>query len=100
MPRVIFNICIFLANLLSGLETAFFKEFFVQRTFYGFGVQILYLKAYTIPYDLYFLVRFYINRVSVNVSVESKANISDEIKSIKKTTSLKISLYFYISILI
>lgn len=92
MPRVIFNICIFLANLLSnisGLETAFFKEFFVQRTFYGFGVQILYLKAYTIPYNLYFLVRLCIYRVSVNVSVESKANISDEIKSIKKTTILR-----------
>lgn len=73
----------------------------MQRTFYGFGVQILYLKAYTIPYSLYFLVRFCINRVSVNVSVESKANISDEIKSIKKTTSLKnifVFLYFNLDI--
>lgn len=73
----------------------------MQRTFYGFGVQILYLKAYTIPYNLCFLVGFCINRVSVNVSVEGKANISDEIKSIKKTTSLKnifVFLYFNLDI--
>lgn len=82
MPRVIFNICIIIFSeptkyyQLSGLETAFLTVFFVQRTCTASGYKYYILKL-SIPYNLYSLVQFCINRVSMNVSVESKANISD-----------------------